>query len=248
MSTSLAIVLSVLVGYCTVFSGAASVDCFKQEGDGYTTTWNTTSRISAPISCSMSANRTCELASGGFLNVPSTLSITSTHTDEILETIGKAVDTEFKKSVYGAVPNSTFTLQPGQTGYVGFTATLRCNDGVIVGSECFDDVPAGQSVTACRPSTLGGDNSKGVPNLDGVAAFVTVDDDDLFDNTDNPAASSTDTPVPISTDNPAATTKPDADSGAVKLLGQGGVWSTTTIVMVTIVMAAMGIGSCSVVF
>ena len=252
-STSFSIILSVLVGYCTVFSAAApSKDCFKQERDSYTTTSNTTSRISAPIACSKSANRTCDLPSGGFLNVPSTLSISSTHAGDIFALIGKVVDTEFKKSIYGAVPNTTLTIQPGQTGYMAFTNILVCYDGVIVGSECFDDVAAGTSVTACRPSTLRVLSPEGVPKLDGVAAFVTTTDDTLFDTPDNPAASSTDDSeaTPKSTDNPAATTEPnadsrDADSGAVKLLSQIGWWPA---MIVTIVMATMGMGGCSMVF
>lgn len=247
MHASLSILLSLLLPYCTTFSAAASVDCFHQIGDSYTTPSNTTSQISAMVECSRSENRTCQLPSGGFLNVPSTLTINSTPTAEIFETIGKAVKTEFKKSLYGAVPNSTFPIQPGQTGYIAFTSILRCYDGVIVGSECFDDVPAGESVTACQPSILSGHTSQGVPNLNGVAAFVTTTGERTASNrADNPAASLTDSPAAISTDNPAATTEPDADSGAVKLLSQGGWWPT--MMMLTVVMAAMGIGSCSVVF
>lgn len=93
-------------------------------------------------------------------------------------------------------------------------------------------MPAGTSVTACRPATLSGKNSKGVPNLDGVSAFVTTGEDPEV--------------APTATDNPAATTKPDADSGAVKLFGQGGWWSAT--MMVAVVLAAMGMGNCSVIF
>ena len=247
MYTSLPIILSVLLPYCAVFSAAASDDCFKQTRDSYTTTSNTTSRVSAPIVCSEAENKTCDLPSGGFLNVPSSLTIKSAHEAEIFDTIGKVVNTEFKKSVYGAVSNSTFPIEPGRSGHVGFTAILRCYDGVIVGSECFDDVPAGQEVTACHPSVLPGNNPNGVPTLEGVSAFVTTGNGTALDTTDNSATSSTGGSAAMSTDNPAATTKPDDDSGAVKLFGQGSSWSTMML-MVTVAVVATGIGSCPIVF
>ena len=232
-TTSLSIILSVFVGYCTVFSTAApSEDCFKQEGDLYTTTEDGASRTSAAIACSARANVPCKLPFGGFLNEPRTLNISSTHTDEIFDLIGKVVDTEFKKSIYGSVTTGNFTVEPGQTGYMAFTQYLACNDGVIVGSECFDDVPAGTSVAACRPETLGGTDSKGLPILNGASTFVRTGQDPEV--------------APTATGNPAATTKPDADSGAVKLLGQGGWWPT--MMMAAVVMAAMGMGTCSVAF
>lgn len=163
------------------------------------------------------------------MNAPSTLNINTTHTTELFDAIGKAVKTEFKESIYGAVPNVTFTVDPGQTGYIGFTVTLRCYDGVIEGANCFDDVPAGVSITACQPGSLSGDTSQGVPNLDGTAAFVNTDRETAFNTTNNPAA----------------TAKPNANSGAVKVLGQGGWWST---MMMTAAVTAMGIGSCFVAF
>lgn len=232
-TTSLSIILSVLVGYCTIFSTAApSKDCFKQERERYTKPADGASRTSATIACSARANVTCELPNGGFLNEPRTLNINSAHTDEIFDLIGKVVGTEFKKSTYGSVPNGTLTIQPGQTGYMAFTQILACYDGVFVGNDCFDDVPPGTSVTACLPATMGGKGRDGIPYLDGVSAFVTTGA--------NPEV------APTATDNPAATTKPDADSGAVKLLGQGGWWPA--MMMSAVVMAAMGMGSCSVAF
>lgn len=229
-TTSLSIILSVLVGYCTVFSAAAaSKDCFKQKRNSYTKPEDGASIISAPIACSKLANATCQLPYGGFLNQPRTLSISSTHTDDIFDLIGKVANTEFKKSIYGAVPNGSYAILPGQTGQVDFTQILECYDGTIVRSQCFDDVPAGTSVTACRPFTLSGKDSKGVQYLNGVAAFVTTGGDPEV--------------PPKSTDNPAANTKPDGNSGAVRLFAQGDL-----MMMITLMAATIGIGSCSVLF
>ena len=229
MYPSLTIFFSILLPYCTVLSAAASADCFRQEGDSYTTPANHSDRISIGVTCSAAENKNCIVESGGFVNAQSTLNINTTDPVEIFDAIGRAVNTDFKASLYGRVSNASITVGPGRNGYVGFTVFLRCYDGVVGdGKDCFDDVPAGVSVTACQPATLSGKSLDRIPYFDGVSSFISTDPETASKITTNPAATETND-------------EPVKESGAVRFGQGGGALMMTTIMTVVL---GMGIGSC----
>lgn len=230
MYPSLTIIFCVLLPYCAVLSAAASADCFRQEGDSYTTPTNHSDPISVGVTCSTAENKNCTIESGGFLNAQRTLNVNTTDPAEIFDAIGKAVNTDFKEFLYGRVPNVSRTVGPGSNGYIGFTVYLRCYKGVVGdGKDCFDDVPAGVSLTACQPATLSGKDSQGIPDFEGMASFVNTDQETASKITTNPATTATNAPV-----------ADDKDSGAVMFGQRGG----SLMMMVTTVVVGMGIGSC----
>ena len=141
------------------------------------------------------------------MNASSTLNISTSRTADVFEAIGKAVKTEFHASFYGTINNQTFQVEPGRAGFLGFTLTYRCYDGVT--GDCVDDdVPSGTPLTACKPATLDGDDSQPYPALDGTTNFVTTSPESVKDMPTNPAAE-----IPKNA--------PKVDSGAATF-GQGG--------------------------
>lgn len=254
MYFSLSIILSVLLSYCTVFSAAASADCFRQEGTLEIIQSNITSRISAGVACSKAANQSCLLESDGLVSAPSTLNITTAHTAEVFDAIGKAVNSPFpfNESGYGDVSRMSISIGPGENGYISYNLYLRCYDGVIE-NECFDDIPAGMPVKACQPWGNVIISGEVFPRLNSTFEFVPTDEATALNMTDNPAAAlkaevDSGTANGTGSDTASGTgsgtaSGPDSgpDSGAVKLLGQGGWWSS--MVMMTVVMTTMGIGS-----
>ena len=181
------------------------------------------------MTCSAAENKNCIVESGGFVNAQSTLNINTTDPVEIFDAIGRAVNTDVKASLYGRVSNASITVGPGRNGYVGFTVFLRCYDGVVGdGKDCFDDVPAGVSVTACQPATLSGKSLDRIPYFDGVSSFISTDPETASKITTNPAATETND-------------EPVKESGAVRFGQGGGALMMTTIMTVVL---GMGIGSC----
>lgn len=173
--------------------------------------------------------------SSGLVNAKSTLNITTTHTAEVFDAIGKAVNTPFNESMYGDVSGFSFTIGPGKNGYASYNYALFCYDGVI-NNECFDDISADVPVMACQPRS-GGNVAAGFPRLEGLWAFVSTDEKTALNMTNNPAANvKPDADSDVDND-----TGRDSHSGAVKLFGQRGWWSS--MMMMTIVMTVTRIGS-----
>lgn len=243
-TTSLSIILSLLLPYGTLFSAAASERCFEQTGNNSGRA-NGSYQVSPLGTCSGSS---CQFQYGGYLNVPSTLDFNSIHTAEIYAAIGKELKIPFKASTYGAVCPGSSSIQAGRTGYLTFTPNLECYFGNIIGADCFSDVPPGTPVTACKAVLLTEHrDSKGVQCFDGpqhpvfeahepVNASSIVELPPPDDSRNNPHFVAYE-------ENPALSVKPNAESGAVRLLllGQGGGWWPTMMVAV----AAVGVGSCS---
>ena len=141
------------------------------------------------------------------MNATSTVNITSA-VATVYDVVGKAINAEFPEYLYGATSNATYNVQPGMTGFYGFTVTYRCYAGVLEG--CIADIANGTALEACMPTALKGRNSLGVPNLEGSTNFVYTDQQTIANMTTNPAATG---PTNFYT----------ADSGGAKL-GIGGKW------------------------
>jgi hypothetical protein len=207
---------------CPAFTAAASADCFKQQRDSYTTSAKDTKRISAGVACPESAAQPCSLETGGFVNATSTLNITTGNTAEVFAAVGRAANTQFAVFLNGSVANQTITVEPGRTGYFGFTVTYRCYAGVLEDCRAEVGVPNGTAVEACQPATLDSETSQGVPIMDGSGSFVDTDQKTIADMTTNPAAETT-------------RNEPSEDSGAVKL-------GTGNALLTAISMVIMGWG------
>lgn len=223
--------LSILLAYCTVSSAAASADCFTGIGSSYTTSSDASARITAGFTCS---NSTCTIRSGGYVKESSTLNITTRHTTEVLGTIGRAFNVSFNEVKYEQM-NAENIFGPRQNGYIIYNYSLLCYLGVIE-KHCFDDIPAGTPVMACRPRSQAEDPNG--PNYrDGHLTFVETDEATARSITDNPALTlklPDDNGTNNNTNATNATIYSSTESAAINLLGQGGWRSsilTTAIVM-----------------
>ena len=229
--------LSVLLTYCIVFSAAASPDCFTRIGNGSTTTSDVSARVTTGLICSIS---TCETTLSGYVNESSTLDITTSHTAEVLETMGTAFNVPFNEVKFEAM-GGRWMIGRGQTGYISYDYSLLCYEGVIE-KDCFDDIPVGTPVMACRPRNTGEDPNG--PNYrDGRLTFVETDEATAQSMTDNPALA---VELPdaddSSTNNISDTTIYNTpESGAINLLGQGS-WQSS-LLTVTMLVAVMTTGN-----
>ncbi|KAL8897616.1 MAG: hypothetical protein Q9192_002487 [Flavoplaca navasiana] len=166
----------------------AAADCFAQVGDRYTKSSIVTHRISIGIECPPSGNNvTCPLEVEGFIQESATLNITTQFPDDIFEAVKATTDRPFNSSITGLAPNLTYSVEPGSTGYYGFTVTLGCFDGTL--GECDGgDVEPGTPIEACTPLSLAGGTASGIPTLDGTGGFVSTDDESISNMTTNPSA------------------------------------------------------------
>ena len=221
MYVSFFAIVSVLLAYYTVPSAAASADCLRQTGFPANSS-SIPARISVGVACSKTENRTCSVQSGGYVKAASKLNITTKHTADVFDTFSKSFNVPFDQVKYVDGSGSEYDVGLGTSGYIGYTFSQTCYTGVI-DKDCFDDIPTGTPVTACRPQ-IQQTNVHGPPSLQGRIEFV---------NTDEATARNM-------TDNPALAVKPK-DSGTVTLLGHEG-WQPS-LLMVTIVMTIMKVGN-----
>lgn len=165
----------------------AATDCFTQVGDRYTKPSIMTHRISVGIICPPSENNvTCPLVVEGYIQESATLNISTTSTSEtaIFDAV-QTTDRPFNASIKGSGPKFTYPVEPGRTGYYGFTPTLACFAGTL--GDCIGgDVQPGTPIEACTPLTLSGGTADGTPTLDGTGAFVQSDK--ISDMSTNPSA------------------------------------------------------------
>ena len=199
-------------------TSAAPANCFQQSRDTYTKPAPGTVRVSAGVVCPDSAKKPCSLSTGGYVNVASTLNITTGAVAPILAAVGKAVNKKLSESVYGSVTNQTYSVEPGRTGYYGFTVTYRCYAGVLADCDTNFDVPSGTAVEVCQPGTLDGKTSDGIPILEGTGAFVVTDRETIANMTTNPAAE----------------TKPNASSSGSQIEGLG--FGTALLLAISMVL------------
>ncbi|KAL8761297.1 MAG: hypothetical protein Q9184_002566 [Pyrenodesmia sp. 2 TL-2023] len=168
-----------------VSKAMAATECFTQVGDRYTKPSITTHRVSVGITCPSSENNiTCPLIVEGYIEEAATHNLTTASTTEIFEAVQTA-DRPFNTSVRGSAPRFTYPVEPGRTGYYGFTVTLGCFAGTL--GDCIGgDVEPGTPVEACSPMTLSGSTADDTNTLDGTGAFVQSDD--ISEMTTNPSA------------------------------------------------------------
>lgn len=235
-------ILSVLLAYYTVFSAAASADCFRKIGN--ITTSETSVRVSAGLACAKTEKRNCTIQAFGYANASSTLNISTIHAAEVLDTIGEAFNISFNKVRYESINGSFYPISPGMNGYINFTFSFWCYSGVIA-KDCFDDIPVGVPIKACQPQSSTGDMS--VPSyLVSSIDLIVTDEATARNMTDNPALAIK--PPKDSGANNDTDISPNTSphSGAVNLLGQGN-WPSS-LLMMTIVMTITKIGNYFITF
>lgn len=114
-------------------SSAAS-SCFTQQGEYFSKPSNRTETVSAGLVCPQSrSNSPCTVASGGYVTAHSTLNITTANSNaDIFRTIRQVTDQPFDTSAVSNVNGVSYTINPGENGYIGFTPTYDCYRGVLV--------------------------------------------------------------------------------------------------------------------
>ena len=178
--------ISLLSIFLLVDGIAAASNCFTQRGDRYTKHSKRIDIVSAGLVCPQSqSNSTCSVESGGYLTEWSTLNITTPNSNaDVFRAVRQTLNQPFDRFIVGTVDSIKYTIQSGKNGYIGFTLSYYCYQGVL-GGGCFKDVNAGTAVEACEPRTsaTGGE----IPALDGQFSFVSTDAQSAKFTT-NPAA------------------------------------------------------------
>lgn len=218
-------ILSVFLACHTASSAAASADCLGQTEIPANQT-NDHGDITFTVhgeNHPLPGNENVTFISGTFVNASSTLNITTRYTADVLDTFAKAFNVSFDRVEYTfGKPVNVSTDRKEEVlnerglgeGDVSDVVAQRCYLGVVE-KDCFDDIPTGTPVKACRPLRLNDDGS------------INPDSEDPV----QPPATTTAIPAPTVTPN---------DSGAVNLLGQRD-WRSS-LLMAMIVTAVVRIG------
>lgn len=184
---------SIIAIYAALFfshaalTNAASADCFKLQGDGFTAPAESTMRVSPGVICPDTAKEPCTLSTGGFVNATSTLNITTGSNAKVFAAVGKATHQNWPESIYGSVGSENLTVSPGRIGWYGFTVSHLCFVGVLEDCAADINVPTGTVIETCRAGTLGDNNLQGIPFLSGTGNFIDSDRETVANMTTNPA-------------------------------------------------------------
>lgn len=219
-------ILSVFLAYYTVSSAAAAADCLRQTGLPTNSSTSPT-YTHVTVDCPKPDNQTCEsIQTTRYVQAKRTLNITTKYTADVFDTFSKSFNVVFKdvNSTFTSITNKPLNdSTPVQTDSGDHDVPQRCYTGVIQ-KDCFNDIPTGTAVEACRPYIL--DETTNGPSDLGNETITTEE------------------PTP-STTNPAPSATPNG-SVAIHLLGHGG-WRSS-LLMVTMVMTMMKIGNYFVAF
>ena len=186
--------LSLLFLILSACSVRAATDCFTQIGVNYTRRADDVHRISIGLDFNRDCPNTtgslstCTLSGEGFVTEAATLNITSASTPKILDTVRHTVGNQFNYSVTGYVGGVSITLHANESGYLGWTASMRCFAGTL--GDCIGgDVEPGTAIEACTPVIFSGavssSDNDGYPLLVGNATLVSADTSNM---STNPAA------------------------------------------------------------
>lgn len=211
-------ILSVSLACYTVSSAAASADCLGQTEVPANQSRYPTDILVSNFTVSFPARLNRNL----HVNASSTLNISTSHTADVLDTFGQVFNVSFIPVEYtlGEFNGTSNHTKDEDERKIHDSVAQRCYIGVVE-KDCFDDIPTGTSVRACRPLTLTDDGS--------------IDDpEDLADPVQTSATASTTTATPA----PTATSK---NSGAVNFVGQGDWRSSLLMVMIVTTVVRTGL-------
>lgn len=163
-------VLSVFLAYYTTFSAAASADCLRQIGFPANSQRYSTFTNASGVTCirhSKLDNRTCTWQETyKEVDLSTTLNITTKYDVDVFDTFAQSFNVSFHDVNYssshlnGTVssdsvesedsPDAEVTPVLSGNSYGGSVFPQRCYIGEIV-KDCFNDIPTGTRVKACRP-------------------------------------------------------------------------------------------------
>ena len=129
VATSLLSVLAL----CQHTKAAATCSNFTIVGaNNYTKPSPMTFAVSQGVVCNGASG--CPVLVGGDVTSQRTTNITDSTPDWAYQLISNATGYPFNATLTGAVENTTYTMQQGSSGYIGFTPTYRCTQGIL--SDC----------------------------------------------------------------------------------------------------------------
>jgi hypothetical protein len=144
ISTSL---LSALA-FCHHVQAAATCSNFTIVGqNNYTKPSSMTFAVSQGVVCNGTSD--CSVAVGGSVTDRRTTNLTDSTPDWAFQLISNTTGYLFNTTLIGAVENTTYTIKAGSSGYIGFTPTHRCTQGIL--SDCDNKDLNGRPVEACTP-------------------------------------------------------------------------------------------------
>lgn len=219
-------VLFVLLACYTTSSAAASADCLGQKEIPANQSRKPTDldiNIGG-VTYPLPNNRNYTFQSGANVNASSTVNISTVYTANVLDSFSKVFNVSFSRLEYTFgtsrnVSSHTVEIENGPPGFDDFSEVVSqgCYTGVVERG-CFDDIPIGTPVSACRSLPL-------------------KDDGSLNEDSIRPSATAPSTTAPL-----APTVTPQ-DNGAVNLLllGQGDWRSTLLMTMIVTTVVRTGV-------
>lgn len=180
---------SLLLLALSACSVRAATDCFTQVGDDYLNPASGTHRVSVGVDCrrNSSTDPSCNPQSSGYVTEPATLNITTDSSTKIYDAIREKTHKPFNETLTGLTNGSIYHIHAGSSGYIGFTAALRCFKGTV--GDCIGgDVEADTAIEACTPVVIDSTTDKdGFAQLKGQYSFVSSTPEEVANMTTNPA-------------------------------------------------------------
>ncbi|CAD0113982.1 unnamed protein product [Aureobasidium uvarum] len=225
--------LSVLA-LCRQTKAAATCGNFTIIGaNNYTKPSSMTFAVSQGVVCNGTSD--CSVPVGGDVTDRRTTNLTDSTPDWAFQLISNATGYSFNATLVGAVENTTYTIHKGSSGYIGFTPTYRCTQGIL--SACENKDLDGTPVEACTP--FGWEEGM----INGTLAAVLTSPETALALVCNPAntslassGNSTNFCINPSNSSSGSTTAPDLRAGAGLSNSVG-----TVLLSVSLLVAIIGI-------
>ncbi|KAL5340677.1 hypothetical protein BJX70DRAFT_104076 [Aspergillus crustosus] len=176
---STAAILSSVISLTTAQSTGSNCSVFNWDNNpAYLSTYPP-QRIGAAEACpDNNSNLTCALTASGDAQYEATHNVTRLNIVTFTEVVGSTVDNtsleapSFNASIIGAI-DTTRLLEPGQAGYLNFTAYQFCYTGTV--DNCTEGLDNETAVEVCAPVW----REDGFPRIDGVYTVVNVSEDSV---------------------------------------------------------------------
>ncbi|KAH0287142.1 hypothetical protein M436DRAFT_62099 [Aureobasidium namibiae CBS 147.97] len=217
---------------CHRVKAAATCTNFTIVGENnYTKPSSMTFAVSQGVVCSGTSN--CSVPVGGIVTDHRMTNLTDSTMDWAYPLISNATGYPFGTTLVGAVDNTTYTINAGSSGYIGFTPTYRCTQGTFSG--CEDKGLDGTPVEACTP--FGWETG----TINGTLAAIATSPETAMALVCNPAntslaSSGNNTNFCINPTNSSSgnTTAPDLRAGAAVSSSVGTVLLSVALLIATI--------------
>lgn len=148
MKSFVATSLLSVMALCQHTETAATCSNFTIVGaNNYTKPSPMTFAVSQGVVCNGTSD--CPVSVGGDAAIQRATNLTESTPDWVYQLISNATGYTFDATLIGAVENTTYTMDQGSSGYIGFTPTWRCTQGILSG--CDDKNLNGTAVEACTP-------------------------------------------------------------------------------------------------